>query len=207
MPRALRGARARSTITAFFGSAGSISPCAVPVMRSYAPTLPKLMPPKAVAGASSAMVVIRAAASGEATIAERIVRRKRGTATRTPDAERAGMEGSPRGIRGLVLVSRYGTTCRHAFRDRRCAARNRVSRRAAGEGPKRLAYHSVHRMERRMNIAQLLDIELPIIQAPMAGVQAGALAAAVSGAGALGSLPCALLTPEAMTKELALIRS
>jgi len=58
-----------------------------------------------------------------------------------------------------------------------------------------------------MNIAQLLDIELPIIQAPMAGVQAGALAAAVSGAGALGSLPCALLTPEAMTKELALIRS
>jgi nitronate monooxygenase len=58
-----------------------------------------------------------------------------------------------------------------------------------------------------MNLAQLLDIEFPIIQAPMAGVQAGALAAAVSGAGALGSLPCAMLGPEAMAKEIALIRS
>src|SRR6478609_3242829 len=62
--------------------------------------------------------------------------------------------------------------------------------------------------ERRgMNLAQLLDLELPIIQAPMAGVQLGALAAAVSGAGGLGSLPCAMLTPEAMVKELELIRS
>ena len=37
----------------------------------------------------------------------------------------------------------------------------------------------------------LLGIELPIIQAPMAGVQASDLAIAVSGAGGLGSLPCA----------------
>jgi len=44
-----------------------------------------------------------------------------------------------------------------------------------------------------MNLAQILGIELPVIQAPMAGVQAGALAAAVIGAGALGSLPAALL--------------
>jgi nitronate monooxygenase len=58
-----------------------------------------------------------------------------------------------------------------------------------------------------MNLAQLLDLELPIIQAPMAGVQLGALAAAVSGAGGLGSLPCAMLTPESMVKELELIRS
>jgi nitronate monooxygenase len=56
-------------------------------------------------------------------------------------------------------------------------------------------------------ISQLLGIELPIIQAPMAGVQLGVLAAAVSGAGGLGSLPCAMLTPEAMVKELELIRS
>jgi nitronate monooxygenase len=58
-----------------------------------------------------------------------------------------------------------------------------------------------------MNLAQILGIEVPIIQAPMAGVQLGALAAAVSGAGGLGSLPCAMLTPEAMAKELELIRS
>ena len=41
----------------------------------------------------------------------------------------------------------------------------------------------------------------------MAGVQAGALAAAVSEAGGLGSLPCALLPPEAMRAELELIRA
>jgi nitronate monooxygenase len=47
-------------------------------------------------------------------------------------------------------------------------------------------------------IAELFGIELPLIQAPMAGVQAGALAVAVSEAGGLGSLPCAMLTPEAL---------
>lgn len=57
------------------------------------------------------------------------------------------------------------------------------------------------------NLAKLLGIDVPIIQAPMAGVQAGALAAAVSQAGGLGSLPCALLTPETMKKELELVRS
>lgn len=57
------------------------------------------------------------------------------------------------------------------------------------------------------NFAKLLGLDIPIIQAPMAGVQAGALAAAVSQAGALGSLPCALLTPETMRKELELVRS
>src|SRR6185295_8802045 len=43
--------------------------------------------------------------------------------------------------------------------------------------------------------------------APMAGSQASALAVAVSEAGALGSLPCAMLTVEAMRAELELIRS
>src|SRR4051794_13355830 len=56
-------------------------------------------------------------------------------------------------------------------------------------------------------LQQLLGIELPIIQAPMAGVQGSALAIAVSNAGGLGSLPCAMLGPDAMRKELAAIRA
>jgi nitronate monooxygenase len=58
-----------------------------------------------------------------------------------------------------------------------------------------------------MTIQQLLDIKLPIIQAPMAGVQGSALAIAVSNAGALGSLPCAMLSLEAMLGELTAIRA
>jgi len=53
-----------------------------------------------------------------------------------------------------------------------------------------------------MTLQDLLGIEIPLIQAPMAGVQASALAIAVSNAGGLGSLPCAMLGPEAMAKEL-----
>ncbi|MDB5884089.1 MAG: 2-nitropropane dioxygenase [Polaromonas sp.] len=53
-----------------------------------------------------------------------------------------------------------------------------------------------------MTIQELFGIALPIIQAPMAGVQASALAIAVSKAGGLGSLPCAMLTPEALRTEL-----
>jgi nitronate monooxygenase len=49
-------------------------------------------------------------------------------------------------------------------------------------------------------------IELPIIQAPMAGVQASALAIAVANAGGLGSLPCAMLSIDGMRRELAAIR-
>ena len=54
-----------------------------------------------------------------------------------------------------------------------------------------------------MNTLQsLLDIQLPIIQAPMAGVQTSALAVAVSNAGGLGSLPCAMLTLDSLRAEL-----
>ena len=53
-----------------------------------------------------------------------------------------------------------------------------------------------------MTLQQLLGIELPIVQAPMAGVQGAALAVAVSNAGGLGSLPCAMLGVEAMRGEL-----
>src|SRR5881394_2137787 len=56
-------------------------------------------------------------------------------------------------------------------------------------------------------LTDLLGIQLPIIQAPMAGAQGSALAAAVSNAGGLGSLPCALLGLDAMRKELATIRA
>lgn len=56
------------------------------------------------------------------------------------------------------------------------------------------------------SITTLFGIQVPIVQAPMAGVQLGALAAAISEAGGLGSLPCALLTPEAMATEIELIR-
>jgi nitronate monooxygenase len=55
-------------------------------------------------------------------------------------------------------------------------------------------------------LQSLLGIELPIVQAPMAGVQLSALAVAVSNAGGLGSLPCAMLAPDAMRRELSAIR-
>jgi nitronate monooxygenase len=52
-----------------------------------------------------------------------------------------------------------------------------------------------------------LGSELALIQAPMAGVQGAALAIAVCKAGGLGSLPCAMLSVEAMRKELSAIRA
>jgi len=58
-----------------------------------------------------------------------------------------------------------------------------------------------------MSLQQLLGISLPIIQAPMAGVQDSALAIAVSNAGGLGSLPCAMLSPDAMRKEIETLRA
>lgn len=58
-----------------------------------------------------------------------------------------------------------------------------------------------------MTSRDLFGIDIPIIQAPMAGVQAGALAAAVSDAGALGSLPCAMLSPGGLVQELAAIKA
>lgn len=52
------------------------------------------------------------------------------------------------------------------------------------------------------SLSQLLGTRYPLIQAPMAGVQGSAMAIAVSNAGALGSLPCAMLTPDAIRHEL-----
>ena len=56
-------------------------------------------------------------------------------------------------------------------------------------------------------LTELLGMELPIIQAPMAGAQAGAMAVAVSNAGGLGSLGCATLAIDALRKELATIKA
>ena len=53
-----------------------------------------------------------------------------------------------------------------------------------------------------MSLRELFGIEHAIVQAPMAGVQGSALAIAVSEAGGLGSLPCALLSAAAMRAEL-----
>src|SRR5215468_6095057 len=57
------------------------------------------------------------------------------------------------------------------------------------------------------SLQSLLGIELPIVQAPMAGAQRGALAVAVCNAGGLGSLPCAMLSIDAMRDELAAIKA
>ncbi len=46
---------------------------------------------------------------------------------------------------------------------------------------------------------------LPLIQAPMAGSQGARLALAVGEAGALGSLPAAMLSPDALERELQLL--
>jgi nitronate monooxygenase len=51
----------------------------------------------------------------------------------------------------------------------------------------------------------IFDLTLPIIQAPLAGVQGSAMAIAVSNAGGMGSLPCAMLSHEGLKSELAAI--
>ena len=58
-----------------------------------------------------------------------------------------------------------------------------------------------------VTLQRWLDVELPVIQAPMAGVQGSALAIAASDAGGLGFLPCAMLAPEAINEELVAITS
>lgn len=55
-------------------------------------------------------------------------------------------------------------------------------------------------------LLDLIGIDTPIIQAPMAGASGSEMAIAVSDAGALGSLPCAMLDPERASTEIASIR-
>ena len=55
-------------------------------------------------------------------------------------------------------------------------------------------------------IQELFGIELPIIQAPMAGAGGSELTIAVAEAGGLGSLPCALLSPDQLRTQFGIIR-
>ncbi|MBT1155004.1 nitronate monooxygenase [Aminobacter anthyllidis] len=55
-------------------------------------------------------------------------------------------------------------------------------------------------------ILDLLGLELPIFQAPMAGPVDSEMVIAVSEAGGLGGLPCALMSPEKARTELGIIR-
>ncbi|MBI6923890.1 MULTISPECIES: nitronate monooxygenase family protein [Pseudomonas] len=56
-------------------------------------------------------------------------------------------------------------------------------------------------------VLDLLGIELPILQAPMAGASGTAMAIAVSQAGGLGALPCAMLTHQQAREHIAVFRA
>ena len=56
-------------------------------------------------------------------------------------------------------------------------------------------------------ILDLLGIELPMLQAPMAGASGPAMAIAVANAGGLGALPCAMLTGEQIRDEIEAFRA
>ena len=57
------------------------------------------------------------------------------------------------------------------------------------------------------HLLELLDIQFPIIQAPMAGTATPALAAAVSNAGGLGSLGVGATNAEGARKMIAAFRA
>jgi nitronate monooxygenase len=57
------------------------------------------------------------------------------------------------------------------------------------------------------SLQALFGTALPIIQAPMAGANLSAMAIAVSEAGGLGSLPCAMLSPDQVRREVQTIRT
>ena len=63
------------------------------------------------------------------------------------------------------------------------------------------------RMWPNTRLLDLLGIEAPIIQAPMAGAVSAEMVIPVSEAGGLGSLPCAMLTPEQARNDLGIISS
>ena len=56
-------------------------------------------------------------------------------------------------------------------------------------------------------LIDLLNIEIPIVQAPVAGAMDWELAAAAAEAGALGSLPCAMLNAGQIREQMAKIRA
>ncbi len=56
-------------------------------------------------------------------------------------------------------------------------------------------------------LLSLMNINLPIVQAPMAGASGTAMAIAVCASGGLGSLPCAMLTPDQVKEQLQEVRA
>jgi nitronate monooxygenase len=56
-------------------------------------------------------------------------------------------------------------------------------------------------------LIELFNTELPIVQAPMAGAMDWELAAAAAEAGALGSLPCAMLNAQQLREQMGKIRA
>jgi nitronate monooxygenase len=56
-------------------------------------------------------------------------------------------------------------------------------------------------------LIELLDIELPIVQAPMAGAMDWELVTGAAQAGALGSLPCAMLNADQVREQMGKIRT
>ena len=69
---------------------------------------------------------------------------------------------------------------------------------------------STHLYEQTMwpdrRIIELFKTEFPIVQAPMAGIMDAELVIAAAQGGALGSLPCAMLTPEKAREQVNIIR-
>lgn len=61
-------------------------------------------------------------------------------------------------------------------------------------------------MKRHTALTELIPSHHPLLQAPMAGAQGSALALAVCAAGGTGSLPAAMLSPEALQAELRVLR-
>ena len=61
-------------------------------------------------------------------------------------------------------------------------------------------------MSRPTALTDLIPSRHPLIQAPMAGAQGSALALAVCATGGVGSLPAAMLSPEALQAELQVLR-
>src|SRR5687768_7750394 len=72
-------------------------------------------------------------------------------------------------------------------------------------GTSKSLWHNL-RMWPDRRIQDLLGIEIPIIQAPMAGFVSSEMVIAVSEAGGLGSVPCALLNADQLRAELGDIR-
>ena len=62
-------------------------------------------------------------------------------------------------------------------------------------------------LDRSAHLLELLDIQWPIIQAPMAGTDTPALAAAVSNAGGLGSLGVGATNADGVGKMIAGFRA